>query len=178
MTRQQAQQNKKKDFGLSSALLSLTDSVASEILQTMKESDNNEVGEEVLHQLYLDYNFEKPNEENFETFKDIIFDALQACFTPQELHILKKSNEDSGNYHLMYRTLKDYFLTKLEHQGKTKPSMLTKIDDDETYAIIFKQMAEITEGFAPKNPTSKKFLDVEDRKREPDYNKINEIFET
>ena len=177
MTRQEAQQSTKKDFGLSAALLSMTNSVTSEVLQTLKENAEHGVCQEILDQLYLDYDFQKPNEENIGKFKDTIFDALQNCFTPQNLRVLAKSNEDSGNYHLMYRTLRDYFTSKVEHQGRTKPAILTRIDDDETYAVIFREMAEKTADFAPKDPIPRKFMDTDDRKQQPDYNKIQENFE-
>lgn len=173
MTRQEALEGKKNDFGVSKALLELTDSVTNEALWILKECTEFGICQEVLDQLYLDYDCKKPNEENMDKFQDVIFDALQACFTPETLRILVKSEVDSRNYHLMYKKLNKYFTSKVESQGRAK-SPFANIDDDATYEVLFGEMAGMTP--EPYDPHYRPFVEECDIRPKIDYDKIQDLF--
>lgn len=173
MTREEAQQ--KPNLVMSKLLLGMTDNLTNEVLTALKDDASNEFCEEMLNQLYLDSDYSQENEESIAIFKDKVFEALKQCFSTKELKILLKSNEDSANYHLMYKTLSGYFNSLLESLGKTKPSLFPQLNDVETYAIIFNEMKNNTIGFAPTNPNAKKFKDAGDRKT-TDYETIQEKY--
>lgn len=151
-------------------LIAITDSVVNEVLYTLREVDSS-FSEDVR---YLLYKRENINEENMNIFKDKIFEAIRESFTLPQLKILEKSNEDSGNYHLMYKKLFKYFQGKLFDAGRTGPALFVEINDDETYATIFNQMTEFVNAPQLKRPTR---LNKTERKQGIDYEKIQERFE-
>ena len=156
-------------------LLSLTSSIATEIKTEMLNHTDNQFCESVLNELYLGNTYTNPDTENCNIFLNKLFDAVQTCFSLKELKILNDSDTDSGNYYLMYKSLKEYFFKKFK-QSKSSPHMFTNLNDDDIYAVIFKEFEAAYTGFAPHITTTLKFIEPELKKRMPDCGKIQDIF--
>lgn len=146
-------------------LLSITDKVYNEAEYLMQNFTSNPFCEQVLDAL--------KDEEQQNAYLDKIFDAIQNCFTLPQLKILDKSNEDSGNYHLMYKRLQAYFKAIMDDQ-KTYNEYGASVYNDETYEIIFRELRDCTVEPHPK--TKKTWSDIDRRTRTIDYDKIQDIF--
>lgn len=149
-------------------LLSMTDKVCNEARYLMENFTSNQFCEQVLDALN--------DEEQLNIYLDKIFNALQDCFTLPQLKILDKSNEDSGNYHLMYKKLQAYFKAITDDKKTYNDNYFYRLDNDETYEILFRELRDTVAEPHPK--TKKTWSDVERRtlRKATDYDKIQDLF--
>ena len=150
---------------IATQLIDLTNSVADEALNILRDFYPQGITGEVLDLL--------DKEENMEIFYDKIFDAVQECFTLPQIKILNQSNPDSGNYHLMYKRLHEHFKEKIAEAGIEEPPILLQADYDELYDVLFREMENCTPEPCDKNPNMWREIA---KSREIDYKKIQERF--
>ena len=150
---------------IATQLVDLTNSVADETLNILRDFYPQGITREVMDLL--------DKEENMEIFYDKIFDAVQECFTLPQIKILNQSNPDSGNYHLMYKRLHEHFKEKIAEAGIEEPPILLQADYDELYDVLFREMENCTPEPRDKNPNMWREIP---KSREIDYKKIQERF--
>lgn len=150
---------------IATQLVDLTNSVADETLNILRDFYPQGITGEVMDLL--------DKEENMEIFYDKIFDAVQECFTLPQIKILNQSNPDSGNYHLMYKRLHEHFKEKIAEAGIEEPPILLQADYDELYDVLFREMENCTTEPCDKNPNMWREIA---KSREIDYKKIQERF--
>ena len=154
-----------KQLKVRETLLSeLTKRVVDEIEYCLQGCGDKNFCEHLLEEL-------EDDEKKDEMF-DRIFDAIKESITLVELKILKDSNEDSGNFHILYKKLHEYFKAKFEDKD-VEDLIFYGVYDDETYLIIFDTMP----GFVS-NPElkHKRMFDDRPKKQQPDFNKIQDAF--
>ncbi len=154
-------------------LVDLSDSVISQVLYVLDCYYPQGITKNVVDLLYRNHETKLFDEENYNILADKIFEAIQASFTLPQIKILNKSNDDSGNYYLMYNKLHKYFKEKIEESGNTIMPILLTMDDDLVYETLFREMINLTP--EPRVRDQKKWRTVT-KGREIDYTKIQEIF--
>ena len=120
----------------------------------------------------LDLNEELEDESKQDEMYIRIYNAIKESITLVELKILKDSNEDAGNFHILYKKLHQYFEEKLEEVEERDLDSYT-VYDDETYLIIFKTMPGFICDPALKN---KKPFDDRPKRYQPNFDKIQDAF--
>ena len=116
---------------------------------------------------------ELEDEEKKDVMFEKIYEAIEESVTLIELKILNDSNEDSCNFHILYKKLHKYFKEKIEECEETEESIFNSVYEDETYCVIFETMPGFVEN--PESKYSKKF-DDRPKKQRLDLNKIQDAF--